>query len=79
MKKMKDRSLNKQVRTLQEGIRQKLTEERTEKRQKEKEKSERRKANQSKAEIVQIVKNPAKLKKMNRKQLKQIRKKDITK
>jgi rRNA-processing protein CGR1 len=79
MKKMKDRSLNKQVRTLQEGIRQKLTEEKAEKRQKEKEKSERRKANQSKAEIVQIVKNPSKLKKMNRKQLKQIRKKDITK
>ena len=77
-KKMQEKSMKKQVRTLQQEIRQKMSDEKAGKVQAKKEKEERRKQNQLKAEVVQVIKNPAKLKRMKKKQLRMVQKRDIT-
>ncbi|KAI6177741.1 Coiled-coil domain-containing protein 86 [Aphelenchoides bicaudatus] len=75
-KKMKLKADLQQVKAKQSEIREVLQAEKQAKAERRKENEERRKANIEKNEIVQVIRNTDKLKKMNRKQLRMIKKKD---
>ncbi|KAI1715739.1 cgr1 family domain-containing protein [Ditylenchus destructor] len=76
-KKMQDKNTQKMVKLKQEEIRQSLKEEKVKKIAEGKEREERRKANIKKAEVVQVIRNTAKLKHTKRKQLRKIEMRDI--
>ncbi|KHJ95775.1 hypothetical protein OESDEN_04274 [Oesophagostomum dentatum] len=75
-KKMADRAKLKQVKLLQQEIRERKEQEKQEKIERRKEQEKRRLENERKGEVVQVIKNTAKLRKAKKKQLRLIEKRD---
>ncbi|KAL9705042.1 hypothetical protein quinque_008560 [Culex quinquefasciatus] len=69
----------KQIKELSRSIKEERKQQNEEKKQRREENKLRRLENERKSEIVQIIKNPAKLKRMRKKQLRQIEKRDLDK
>lgn len=69
----------KQIKALSRSIKEERKQQEVEKKQRREENKQRRLENERKSEIVQIIKNPAKLKRMRKKQLRQIEKRDLSK
>lgn len=69
----------KQIKALSRSIKEERKQQDEEKKQRREENKQRRLENERKSEIVQIIKNPAKLKRMRKKQLRQIEKRDLSK
>ncbi|XP_058462706.1 coiled-coil domain-containing protein 86 [Malaya genurostris] len=69
----------KQIKELSRSIKEERKQQNEEKKQRQIENKRRRLENERKSEIVQIIKNPAKLKRMRKKQLRQIEKRDFDK
>ncbi|XP_055531983.1 coiled-coil domain-containing protein 86 [Wyeomyia smithii] len=69
----------KNIKALSRSIKEDRKQQNKEKRQRREENKRRRLENERKSEIVQIIKNPAKLKRMRKKQLRQIEKRDLDK
>ncbi|XP_065091389.1 coiled-coil domain-containing protein 86 [Ochlerotatus camptorhynchus] len=69
----------KNIKALSRSIKEERKQQEIEKAQRREENKLRRLENERKSEIVQIIKNPAKLKRMRKKQLRQIEKRDISK
>ncbi|XP_055625305.1 coiled-coil domain-containing protein 86 [Toxorhynchites rutilus septentrionalis] len=69
----------KQIKNLSRSIKEERKIQNEEKKQRSEENKRRRLENERKSEIVQIIKNPAKLKRMRKKQLRQIEKRDLDK
>ncbi|CAD5227918.1 unnamed protein product [Bursaphelenchus okinawaensis] len=76
--KMKHKAVQQNAKKLQQQIREQLAQERSEQAAKRKENEERRKANIAKSEVVQVIKNAEKIKRLKKKQLKSIKKMDTT-
>jgi len=72
-KKMKQKNLARQVRLRQVEIRENIAAEKSSKLQEKKEREIRRKENEKKSEVVQKIRNTAKIKRMKKKQLKKNR------
>ncbi|XP_052872733.1 coiled-coil domain-containing protein 86 [Anopheles cruzii] len=69
----------KQIKELSQSLKDERKRQNEEKRERREENKRRRLENERKAEIVQIINNPAKLKRMRKKQLRMIEKRDISK
>lgn len=69
----------KEIKQLSQSIKDAKRRENEEKRLRREENKRRRLENAQKSEIVQIIKNPAKLKRMRKKQLRMIEKRDLSK
>ncbi|XP_050071468.1 coiled-coil domain-containing protein 86 [Anopheles maculipalpis] len=69
----------KQIKQLSQSIKETRRRENEEKRLRREENKRRRLENERKNEVVQIIRNPAKLKRMRKKQLRMIEKRDISK
>ncbi|XP_058065260.1 coiled-coil domain-containing protein 86 [Anopheles bellator] len=69
----------KQIKELSQSLKNERKRQNEEKRERREENKRRRLENERKAEIVQIINNPAKLKRMRKKQLRMIEKRDISK
>lgn len=69
----------KQIKELSRSIKEERKQDNEQKRQRIEENKRRKLENERKSEIVQIIKNPAKLKRMRKKQLRQIEKRDTNK
>ncbi|XP_022252842.1 coiled-coil domain-containing protein 86-like [Limulus polyphemus] len=74
--KMKKRVEQKTLKLYEEELKAAKRKEIEEKKQRREEHRKRREENQRKAEIVQVIRNSAKIKRMSKKQLKHIRKQD---
>ncbi|XP_042324103.1 coiled-coil domain-containing protein 86 [Sceloporus undulatus] len=75
-RKMKERQEKKLVKDFVRQLEDEKRREREEKKQRRKENLERRLENERKAEIVQVIRNPLKLKRAKKKQLRRIEKRD---
>lgn len=65
------------IKELSKSIKEEKKQENEHKRQRREENAKRRLENERKSEIVQIIKNPAKLKRMKKKALRKIEKRDL--
>ncbi|XP_077310835.1 coiled-coil domain-containing protein 86 [Lithobates pipiens] len=74
--KMKDRQEKKLLKSLAQQLKDEKKQEKEEKRKRREENLRRRQENERKAEIVQVIRNPAKLKRARKKQLRNIEKRD---
>lgn len=77
-KKQKLREELKHIKELSLSIKEDKKLENIQKKERREENAKRRLENERKNEIVQIIKNPAKLKRMKKKQLRKIEKRDLT-
>ncbi|VDO50706.1 unnamed protein product [Haemonchus placei] len=75
-KKMADKAKLKQAKLLQQEIRDRQLQEKQEKIERKKEQEKRRLENERKGEVVQVIRNTAKLRKAKKKQLRMIVKRD---
>uniref|UniRef100_A0A8D2IT15 Coiled-coil domain-containing protein 86 n=2 Tax=Varanus komodoensis TaxID=61221 RepID=A0A8D2IT15_VARKO len=75
-RKMKERQEKKLVKDFALHLKEEKQREREEKKQRREENLKRRLENERKAEIVQVIRNPAKLKRAKKKQLRRIEKRD---
>ncbi|XP_062974795.1 coiled-coil domain-containing protein 86 [Elgaria multicarinata webbii] len=74
--KMKERQEKKLVKDFARQLEEEKRREREEKKQRREENLKRRMENERKAEIVQVIRNPAKLKRAKKKQLRRVEKRD---
>lgn len=74
--KMKDRQEKKLLKSFAQQLKDEKKQEKEEKRKRREENLRRRQENERKAEIVQVIRNPAKLKRARKKQLRNIEKRD---
>ena len=77
-KKQQLRDELKHIKELSKSIKEDKKLENIQKKERREENAKRRLENERKNEIVQIIKNPAKLKRMKKKQLRKIEKRDLT-
>ncbi|NXV72307.1 CCD86 protein, partial [Atlantisia rogersi] len=75
-RKMKERQERKLVRDLARQLQEGKRKEREEKKRRREENLKRRLENERKAEIVQVIRNPLKLKRAKKKQLRRVEKRD---
>ncbi|XP_053140992.1 coiled-coil domain-containing protein 86 [Hemicordylus capensis] len=75
-RKMKERQEKKLVKDLAQQLEEEKRREREEKKQRREENLKRRLENERKAEVVQVIRNPLKLKRAKKKQLRRIEKRD---
>ncbi|NXI68044.1 CCD86 protein, partial [Anseranas semipalmata] len=75
-RKMKERQERKVVRDLARQLQEAKQREREEKKRRREENLRRRLENERKAEIVQVIRNPTKLKRAKKKQLRRVEKRD---
>ncbi|XP_043939984.1 coiled-coil domain-containing protein 86 [Protopterus annectens] len=78
-RKMKEREEKQRTKSLALQLQEQLKQEKEEKKQRREKNLKQRQENERKAEIVQVIKNPAKIKRMKRKQLRRIEKRDTLK
>ncbi|NWI32254.1 CCD86 protein, partial [Sula dactylatra] len=75
-RKMKERQEKKLVQDLARQLQERKQKEREEKKRRREENLKRRLENERKAEIVQVIRNPLKLKRAKKKQLRRVEKRD---
>lgn len=77
-KKEQFREELKHIKELSKSIKEDKKLENIQKKERREENAKRRLENERKSEVVQVIKNPAKLKRMKKKQLRKIEKRDLT-
>ncbi|MBN3312675.1 CCD86 protein, partial [Atractosteus spatula] len=78
-KKMEERRERDRVKGLARQLQEEKAREKEERRKRQEENQKRRLENERKAEIVQVIRNPAKMKRMKKKQLRRVEKRDTLK
>ncbi|XP_037938560.1 coiled-coil domain-containing protein 86-like [Teleopsis dalmanni] len=77
-KKLELRNQLRHIKEMSKEIKEQRKEAAVEKHKRRQENAERRLANERRSEVVQIIKNPSKLKRLRKKQMRQIEKRDIS-